>query len=170
MAKIPAELYVVAKDQGGVDNVLGFLHSYEPNKASSASKRKTQEDWAYGGYSVAYELENRNGVIYIVGEEWYWVAAARQSIRQPYVKVCEHPPQVWKNVPMRGFKIVKSVSRWSTSNKLWRIMDPRGYQFEITTDCLENIILNSTIVNGTIESECVWVANKKLVVWPLVEE
>ncbi len=63
------------------------------------------------------------------------------------------------NIPLTGFKIVDVVSRYSTSNKWYRILDPRGFELEISADNLLNICINSKINNGLIEDECVWGKN-----------
>lgn len=60
------------------------------------------------------------------------------------------------NVPTRGFKLVQVVSRDRTSNKLFRILDPRGFELEITSENLLSIAKTSTIVQGEIIEECVW--------------
>ena len=63
------------------------------------------------------------------------------------------------NIPLTGFKIVDVVSRYSTSNKWYRILDPRGFELEISADNLLNICINSKVNNGLIEDECVWGKN-----------
>lgn len=63
---------------------------------------------------------------------------------------------VYKNVPMKGFKLGKSVSRWSTDNKLFRLEDPRGFVVEISTGNLEMLMRDVTIVKGEIQEECLW--------------
>ena len=77
----------------------------------------------------------------------------------------KNPPAVWDNTPLTGFKIEKSVSRYSTSNQVWRILDPRNAEFEISTAVLEQIINDATILKGgVIDARCAWAANKNLVV------
>lgn len=60
------------------------------------------------------------------------------------------------NTPMTGFKVVESVSRWSTSNKLFRIQDPRGFIVEIPSGNLATLLLDTTVIKGVIQGECVW--------------
>lgn len=62
----------------------------------------------------------------------------------------------FENIPTQGFKIVESISRWSTSNKWFRVIDPRGFKLEISASNLCNLILESTIINGLIQEECIW--------------
>jgi len=177
--KLPAELYVTAKKQPifdngqiiGFDTPLGFLNAYEPHKASFDKKRLTQEDWAYRGYIHNYVLERRgpssNPEYWITGEEWGAWTGGRPAPKVKIERLADPQPQVWKNDPMRGFKILNSVSRYSTSNKLWRILDPRNIEFEISTACLETLIMETGILKGgEINGTCAWMANKNLVFVP----
>lgn len=68
----------------------------------------------------------------------------------------DHTPRILDNVPLSGFKIVDTVARYSTSNKLFRVEDPRGFELEIPVDNLLHLIENSTIVNGLVVGEYVW--------------
>jgi hypothetical protein len=65
-------------------------------------------------------------------------------------------PRIMDNVPTRGFRLKEVVSRYSTSNKLFRVLDPRGFELEISADNLLELAMNSTIVKGEIVDECVW--------------
>lgn len=68
----------------------------------------------------------------------------------------ENTIQTFDNKPIKGFSIGKCVSRWSTSNKLFRIYDPRGFELEISSANLAYLIASTTMVNGDIEEELVW--------------
>ena len=68
--------------------------------------------------------------------------------------------RVMDNAPTRGFKLIEVVSRYSTSDKLFRVQDPRGLELEISAENLLNIVLSSTIVNGEIIDECVWASDR----------
>lgn len=63
------------------------------------------------------------------------------------------------NEPMEGFRVEKAVSRWSTSNKLFRINDPRGFTLEISSENLADLILNTTLVDGVFQEKLVWTRN-----------
>lgn len=65
-------------------------------------------------------------------------------------------PRILDNKPQRGFKLLEVVSRYSTSNKLFRVLDPRGFELEISADNLLDLALQSTIIRGEIIEECVW--------------
>ena len=177
MAKIPAKLYVTARiatiDQNTgkpVDDPMGFLNAYEPGKSAFEKKRETQEKWAYTDYNgLQYggRLEKQGNELIIIGEKIEWDHSLPYPQNQKKIQVCrpvDWQPQIWDNVPTTGFKIVDTVSRYSTSNKFWIVLDPRGAKFEISTAVFETLIMNTTIVKGVIQDACVWEANKRLIV------
>ena len=57
---------------------------------------------------------------------------------------------------MSGFYVGCSVARWSTSNKLFRVKDPRGFTVEIPTDNLATLLHHTTVVKGVVQESCVW--------------
>ena len=65
-------------------------------------------------------------------------------------------PMDLDNKPTHGFKIVDTVSRYSTSNKFFRIEDPRGFELEIDVSNLLDLIEHHTIVQGSIMEPLVW--------------
>lgn len=60
------------------------------------------------------------------------------------------------NTPTKSIYVGCSVSRWSTSNKLFRVTDPRGFTIEIPTDNLATLLHHTTVVKGVVQEECVW--------------
>ena len=176
MAKPPKQLYVVAKKQpryeNGVivsyDRPLGFLHAWNPKKPED-NKHNTQRDWAYRGYLHEFATEERNGHLWILGKKYAprIPNTSLYAVLQDFCELADPQPEIWDNAPMRGFKIERSVSRYSTSNKLWRILDPRGVEFEITTGCLEELIMEAGVMKGgEIDAPCQWVSTKNLVIAP----
>lgn len=176
-SKLPKELYVTAKKMPiydgakiiGYENPLGFLNAYEPGKVAFDKKRATQEDWAYRGYIQNFVLERRGPLdhpeYWITGTEWGAWSSGNPRQQYPVDRLADPQPQIWVNDPLAGFKIMKSVSRYATSNKLWRILDPRGIEFEISTASLEQIIEDAGIIKGgEIDAKCAWMSNKNLVV------
>jgi hypothetical protein len=177
MAKLPKQLYVTAQDRGidpttGPNHPFGFLNAYEPGKVAFEKKRHTQEDWAYHfSYTQDAKLEQHGNEWYKVGWKWNYIQHPTDrrlpgtQTREDVHELIQHPPKVWDNDPLTGFRILRSVSRYSTSNKLWRILDPRLVEFEISTGVLEQIIDDATILKGgLIDAKCAWMANKNLVV------
>lgn len=67
------------------------------------------------------------------------------------------------NEPRTGFRMVTNVSRYSTSNVVWRIMHPDGFEFEITSDNLCDLLETNTIIEGEFQDPLFFTHNKKLV-------
>jgi len=121
--------------------------------------KKTQTDWAYGRSAFkVWQKEN--------GEWWSkctdgWYTTPKVVWERPLDP--KYAPRIWDNVPLSGFKLVNTVSR-ERGNKLFRVMDPRGVEFEITVKSLFRILSEGTVSNGIIMNECVWAKNKDLVI------
>lgn len=64
--------------------------------------------------------------------------------------------KVIKNEALEGFEILSDVHRWSTENKLIRVLDPRGFQAEISVSNLCMLLKETTTVKGRIEGQLVW--------------
>lgn len=183
--KIPKQIYVTSKkyEQSELDLVhynltgeyrwtvtkeyrLGFLHPHEPNKKTDVKRKNTQNGWAYGTYS------EDNGKITQHYGYWHYFDELDANGRKvsKYVTKTEivpeeYQPVVLDNVPTKGFEIIDTVSRYSTSNKLVKVLDPRGYVFEITIVSLFEIMRQGTIEKGVIKDYCVWKANKNLIIY-----
>jgi len=63
------------------------------------------------------------------------------------------------NPALTGFKITEDIRRWSTSNVVWRIVDPRGFQLEISSGNMAYLMAETVINKGVIEDELQWVRN-----------
>jgi len=64
--------------------------------------------------------------------------------------------EIIDNNPLTGFKISKEVRRWSTSNVVWRIEDPRGFELEISSGNMAYLISECVFNEGVIEDELIW--------------
>ena len=176
MSKIPDKVYVTARigtiDQNTgkpIDDPMGFLNGYEPGKSAFEKKKETQDRWAYVDYNGLRNcrLEKQGSELVVIGERYEFIPGATYPNNTRQISVCkpvDFQPQIWDNVPTTGFKIVDTVSRYSTSNKFWIVLDPRGVKFEISTAVFEVLIMNTTIIKGVVQDACVWEANKKLIV------
>ena len=60
------------------------------------------------------------------------------------------------NIPRDGFRVVDFASRWSTSNKFARILDPNGFELEISIENLIDIMLYTVVDHGVIKGEMIW--------------
>lgn len=67
-------------------------------------------------------------------------------------------PRTLKNELAEGFEIARSVRRygWNGGNVVWRVIDPRGFELEISSANFASIVDCTTIVNGVIQGRCVW--------------
>lgn len=69
------------------------------------------------------------------------------------------PAQVFENKPLSGFKFGNSVRHgggWGQGTVKWRIEDPRGFELEISSPNLQQIMEISTIECGEILDKCIW--------------
>jgi len=69
-------------------------------------------------------------------------------------------PKEFDNIPMEGFKFLRTVQRsteWFGSGRnMWRVLHPNGFQFEITSNNLEAIFHEIGInKGGIIQAKCV---------------
>lgn len=69
-------------------------------------------------------------------------------------------PNILDNILREGFYIPEEVRRcgsWNGGNVVWRIVDPRGFELEISSNNLARI-MNHTNINkgGIIEGKCIW--------------
>ena len=150
---------------------FGFMHPHEPNVKTDAKRKHTQMAWAYG-YDTVYQ--NDQGIWYQKGDKGKRIVHDEinpktgknryEYVSNPYDDPipAEYAPRIWDNVPLSGFKIVDTVNRYR-GNKLFKVLDPRGIEFEITVKSLFNLIQTGTVSNGEIMGECIWKHGKNLV-------
>lgn len=62
----------------------------------------------------------------------------------------------YDNDPQIGHRLIKSVSRWRTSNKWFEIEDPRGFIVQISAACLVDLLHTETIEKGVFKTPLVW--------------
>lgn len=150
MINIAKQLFVVK----GVDREddLAYMSPYAENKdgeplANIAKMQATGRSWASVGSQNIWKTDESGK--YIRDESGHLIL--------------DHviPPRkgeefIYDNSPLSGFYVGCSVARWSTSNKLFRVKDPRGFTVEIPTDNLATLLHHTTVVKGVVEQECVW--------------
>lgn len=128
---LPEKLYVGIKGREPLNKEtfpLGFCTPYETNKQFD-SRKKTIDNWI--GNPFDYKTKT-------------------------YKFKDKYEGHILDNIPTEGFTLDKVVSRWSTSNKYYRINDPRGFQLEISTENLADILLNYSCTKGVLEGYYVW--------------
>lgn len=182
--KIPAQLFVTSLNRPEYvyetdpetgaygmkqqeDHNFGFLHPHEPNTKPDAKRKHTQMTWAYSGSEV-YE---KDGVWWERGEDRKWDYSTYEVDRKstlivtPYDRPIDpmYAPKIWDNIPLSGFKLIDTVNRYR-GNKLFKVLDPRGIEFEVTVQSLFTILTEGTVSKGEILNECVWKAGKNLII------
>lgn len=141
---------------------LGFAQVYEPTKKGWEKKQLTQDNWAYEINYMGGCVYDESGRVWSVKDVWDREKHIRVGTER--VMVPNHlQPKIIDNVPLDGFRIQHSVSRYSTSNKLWRVLDPRGFELEINTGNFETLVMNAVIDHGLIKATCIW-EGKSLVI------
>ena len=134
---IPKQHYVGFQRQRPDELPLGFATPYDTTKAYE-KRKSTVDNWSNYGH-----------------REW-------DNVTKTYVDTPKIPPIIVDSIPIAGFKIAESVRRvyWVGGNVVWRIVDPRGYELEISSSNLAKILDCSSVVNGEIMGECVWGRDK----------
>lgn len=140
--KVFSKVYVGLKEQHHREGeeappFLGFLTPYEENSAGR-KRIETVTNWAQPHDQYRYDP---------VKKEQYLFKKAEQI-----------PPRILDNEPLEGFEICREVKRtgWNGGNVVWRILDPRGFELEISSANMAKILTFATIEAGLIKGKCVW--------------
>jgi hypothetical protein len=87
------------------------------------------------------------------------------------------PTEVIDNKPRAGYHLSERVTHgggWNDLNVFWRIVDPRGFELEISSGNLGKLFQYCDIDHGLITGECVWGWDKgngsKVVLLPVNSE
>lgn len=154
MIKISDKIFVVK----GVDREddLSYMSPYETNKdgqplANIAKLQATGRSWASVGPKPVYKLKEDATTSYDYERD-----ENGRVIVEHTIPAREGEEFIADNTPTEGFYVGSSVSRWSTSNKLFRVKDPRGFTVEIPTDNLATLLHHTTVVKGVVQEACVW--------------
>lgn len=132
--KFPDKHYVgfQKRDKEGIS--LGFMTPYGTD-AQAKKRIATVDTWAGSGYGT-YNSETRQ-----------------------YDKLDKIPPIIYDNKPMTGFKVSHTVnhsSSWNSCADKWRILDPRGFELEITSGNFERVLEFTDVLKGEIQGELIW--------------
>lgn len=154
MIKISEKIWYVK----GVDreDELSYMCPYAETKdgeplANVSKMQETGRNWASIGPKSVYKLKPNPGHSYDYERD-----ENGRVIVDHVIPAREGEEAIANNKPLTGFYVGSSVSRWSTSNKLFRVKDPRGFTVEIPTDNLATLLHHTTVVNGVVQEECVW--------------
>ena len=148
MIKIHKKLWFV-KGVGRDDN-LAYMCQYEEGKdgeplANISKMQVTGRSWA-GKRETKYKMNEKGDY-------------ERDELGRAIVEGSEYKSgeeAVIDNSPVSDVYIGSSVARWSTSNKLFRVQDPRGFTVEVPTDNIATLLHHTTVKNGVVQEPCVW--------------
>lgn len=131
MITIPAQHYIGIKPERETESSLPLAFATPYGTDAAFEKRKSTVDQWCRGYGS-----------YVDGKYVY----------------PEFEANVHDNVLLDGFRIAESVRRmgWNGGNVVWRIVDPRGFELEISSANFARIIDCTTIENGEIKGKCIW--------------
>ena len=148
---IPKKHYVTVQYRGDTNNedgLLGFASPY--TKDAAFEKRKhTHDNWAYSGIKVEIDDED-NCTVTGSGSYGYGGNAKAWDAGMLFIAGCY--PRIINNELLEGFQIAKSVRRYGWNgggNVKWRIIDPRGFDLEISSENFARVISCCTMVLTT---------------------
>lgn len=122
------------------DGLLGFMTPYGTD-AAFQKRKDTADYWA--SRKICY-IRNTEGNIQL--------DANRNYITEPDI-----PSRIIDNIPQAGFRICDMRRRSTTSNVVWRVAEPNGFEVEISSQNLNSIIQEMGIMaNGVIPGNCIW--------------
>jgi hypothetical protein len=123
---------------------LGFATYHEDN-AKFENRKSTIDSWAQ-----PYDIE-------------YIERPPNDTYKHGWNEKIQHPrddlkSELLDNEPLTGFKLSDFVKRtgWNGGNVVWRIQDPRGFELEISSANMQQLIDYCVINKGVIESPCVY--------------
>lgn len=154
MIKITEKIWYVLKPDH--NDELAYMCPYDTNKEgeplSNVSKMQdTGRSWARVNSQNVYKLKPDAKTSYDYERD------EKNNVVVDYVIPAKSGEEfISDNEPTTGFYVGSSVSRWSTSNKLFRVKDPRGFTVEIPTDNLATLLHHTTVVKGVVTEPCVW--------------
>lgn len=152
MIKIHDKIWYVKKPnhEGGLAYMAPYEETKEGSPTSSVAKmQSTGRSWATVREQTVYKKKE--------GATWEYVYDENnRPIIDRIEPAKEGEEAIVENLPTTGFYVGCSVSRWSTSNKLFRVQDPRGFTVEIPTDNLATLLHHTTVVKGVVQDLCVW--------------
>lgn len=145
--------YVLKPDHSdGLAYMCQFQTGKDGEPLSNVSKMQaTGRSWARTNSQNVYKLKPDAKTSYDYERD------ENNNVIVDHVVHAKHGEEfISDNTPTTGFYVGSSVSRWSTSNKLFRVKDPRGFTVEIPTDNLATLLHHTTVVKGVVQEACCW--------------
>lgn len=150
MIKISNKIWYVLKPEHSDD--LAYMCPYDTNKegdplANIVKMQATGRSWAGIRSQDVWKTDDKGN----------YLRDENKRLIVDYTKPAQQGQEfISDNTPTTGFYVGSSVSRWSTSNKLFRVTDPRGFMVEVPTGNISTLLHHTTVINGVVDSECVW--------------
>lgn len=157
---------------------LAYAVVYTPNTKTYPKQVQSQDDWAYAENHRNSDLRPA----YFVQDDKFWTRRSRWEMKPGMTRELAQglghdqvwdiitaetqvpdylQPRIIDNVPLEGFRIQHMVARYK-GNKLWRILDPRGFELEILSGVLEDLLMTGVVDRGLIVGPCIWAGPKNL--------
>ncbi len=133
--------------------IKGYKQEVEGSKALLSYMTHVEETKSTGLPSKAFDKRKETGTTWAKPHRRYDYKT-KEYVEPP--KDYEDTTLEFDNLAVEGFKIVGSVSRWTTANKLIRVDDPRGFVVEIPTGNLTTLLKYVTVEKGEVKDACVW--------------
>lgn len=134
------------------DYAINFPEKYYVGIQGMAPRSTTEYPL---GFATPYGTDSAFAKRKQTVDDWCGTRKYNYQTRQ-YEDVDGVQPTIIDNVPVEGFQLEKVVSRWQTSNKMFRVNDPRGFTLEIDTFNLCDLLLNCTVDHGQLVGKFIW--------------
>jgi len=145
------QMYITFQEQK--DNVpLGFAAAYNPTKVKVDERNHIQREWAYDRYELVDGVVIDRRTCYFDSENGQYRNDQNNLTKDVPRKL---QPAILENLPQEGFKITDFVAR-ERGNKLFKILDPRGFELEISVANLLGLMSACTISNCEFVGKYKW--------------
>lgn len=128
----------------------------------TANLQETGRHWAYQPEVTRYKYKKDDP------KGWWTVAVDENGnqIVESYTPEQHGEEAIIDNDWIQDFYVIALETRDRTSNRWFRVLDPRGYVFEISAENMLRIMLDGDVLGGRIRQPCRW--EKKGSVFQLV--
>lgn len=135
---------------------LAYMCQYEEDsagkpKANIEKMQTTGRNWARCREHKVFKKRHD------ATQDWHYEYDENGEPILLYVQPAQEGTEaLYENKPTTGFYIGDSVERWSTSNKLFRVTDPRGFTVEVSTGNISTLLHHCSVIKGVVQEECLW--------------
>lgn len=154
MIKIYDRIWTIqgASREDGLSYMCQYEEDSEGTPKSNIEKMQTTgRNWARCREHKVYKKRSD------ATQDWHYEYDENGNPIVLYVQPAQEGSEaIYENKPTVGFYIGDSVERWSTSNKLFRVTDPRGFTVEVSTGNISTLLHHCSVINGVVQEECLW--------------